>query len=305
MAQAFIIGEKFIGNDSACLVLGDNIFYGAGFTKLLHNAVNDADQNGKATVFGYWVLDPERYSVAEFDREGNCLSIEEKPKVPKSNYAVVGLYFYPNKVVDVAKHIKPSARGELEITTVNQEFLKEGELKVQVFGRGFAWLDTGTHDSLAEASTFVEVIEKRQGLKVACLEGIAYRNGWISEERMREIAQPMQKNQYGQYLLKVIDEMKENKQRNVRACLKYSSYDFYRIEMNIKESSPNSLSTGAVKAAPKPRCSNLELYRIICMLMIVAHHYIVNSGVSSVGAPLMTDFTSSKSIFFDIIWSVG
>ena len=209
LAQAFIIGEKFIGNDSACLVLGDNIFYGAGFTKLLRNAVNDAEQNGKATVFGYWVSDPERYGVAEFDKQGNCLSIEEKPKEPKSNYAVVGLYFYPNKVVDVAKHIKPSARGELEITTVNQEFLKDGELKVQVFGRGFAWLDTGTHDSLAEASTFVEVIEKRQGLKVACLEGIAYRNGWINEERMREIAQPMLKNQYGQYLLKVIDEMKE------------------------------------------------------------------------------------------------
>lgn len=210
LAQAFIIGEKFIGNDSACLVLGDNIFYGAGFTKLLRNAVEDADQNGKATVFGYWVSDPERYGVAEFDREGNCLSIEEKPANPKSNYAVVGLYFYPNKVVDVAKHIKPSARGELEITTVNQEFLKDGDLKVQVFGRGFAWLDTGTHDSLAEASTFVEVIEKRQGLKVACLEGIAYRNGWISEERMREIAQPMLKNLYGQYLLKVIDEMKED-----------------------------------------------------------------------------------------------
>lgn len=209
LAQAFIIGEKFIGNDSACLVLGDNIFYGAGFTKLLKAAVNDAEQNGKATVFGYWVSDPERYGVAEFDKQGNCLSIEEKPKEPKSNYAVVGLYFYPNKVVDVAKHIKPSARGELEITTVNQEFLKDGELKVQVFGRGFAWLDTGTHDSLAEASTFVEVIEKRQGLKVACLEGIAYRNGWISEERMREISQPMLKNQYGQYLLKVIDEMKE------------------------------------------------------------------------------------------------
>ena len=209
LAQAFIIGEKFIGNDSACLVLGDNIFYGAGFTKLLKNAVNDADNNGKATVFGYWVSDPERYGVAEFDREGNCLSIEEKPKEPKSNYAVVGLYFYPNKVVNVAKNIKPSARGELEITTVNQEFLKDGELKVQVFGRGFAWLDTGTHDSLAEASTFVEVIEKRQGLKVACLEGIAYRKGWISEERMRELAEPMKKNQYGQYLLRVIEEKKE------------------------------------------------------------------------------------------------
>ena len=210
LAQAFIIGEKFIGDDSACLVLGDNIFYGSGFTKLLKSAVKDADLNGKATVFGYWVSDPERYGVAEFDKEGNCLSIEEKPAKPKSNYAVVGLYFYPNRVVDVAKHIKPSARGELEITTVNQEFLKDGELKVQVFGRGFAWLDTGTHDSLAEASTFVEVIEKRQGLKVACLEGIAYRNGWISEEKMREIAQPMLKNQYGQYLLKVIDEMKED-----------------------------------------------------------------------------------------------
>lgn len=209
LAQAFIIGEKFIGDDSACLVLGDNIFYGAGFTKLLKSAVNNAEQNGKATVFGYWVSDPERYGVAEFDKQGNCLSIEEKPKEPKSNYAVVGLYFYPNKVVDVAKHIKPSARGELEITTVNQEFLKDGELKVQVFGRGFAWLDTGTHDSLAEASTFVEVIEKRQGLKVACLEGIAYRNGWISEEKIRELTKPMLKNQYGQYLLKVIDDMKE------------------------------------------------------------------------------------------------
>ena len=210
LAQAFIIGEKFIGNDSACLVLGDNIFYGSGFTDLLRKAVEDAETNKKATVFDYWVSDPERYGVAEFDKEGNCLSIEEKPKEPKSNYAVVGLYFYPNKVVDVAKHIKPSARGELEITTVNQEFLKDGELKVQVFGRGFAWLDTGTHDSLAEASTFVEVIEKRQGLKVACLEGIAYRNGWISEEKMRELAKPMLKNLYGQYLLKVIDEMKED-----------------------------------------------------------------------------------------------
>ena len=209
LAQAFIIGEKFIGNDSACLVLGDNIFYGSGFTGMLKRAVAAAENDSKATVFGYWVNDPERYGVAEFDKQGNCLSIEEKPKEPKSNYAVVGLYFYPNKVVDVAKHIKPSARGELEITTVNQRFLEDGELKVQVFGRGFAWLDTGTHDSLAEASTFVEVIEKRQGLKVACLEGIAYRNGWISEERMREIAQPMLKNQYGQYLLKVIDEMKE------------------------------------------------------------------------------------------------
>lgn len=210
LAQAFIIGEKFIGNDSVCLVLGDNIFYGSGFTTLLKKAVEDAEQNGKATVFGYWVSDPERYGVAEFDKLGNCLSIEEKPSNPKSNYAVVGLYFYPNKVVDVANHIKPSARGELEITTVNQKFLEDGELKVQVFGRGFAWLDTGTHDSLAEASTFVEVIEKRQGLKVACLEGIAYRNGWISEEKMRELAKPMLKNQYGQYLLKVIDEMKED-----------------------------------------------------------------------------------------------
>ena len=209
LAQAFIIGEKFIGNDSACLVLGDNIFYGSGFTNLLKKAVEDAEQNNKATVFGYWVSDPERYGVAEFDKDGNCLSIEEKPEHPKSNYAVVGLYFYPNKVVDVAKHIKPSPRGELEITTVNQEFLNDENLKVQVFGRGFAWLDTGTHDSLAEASTFVEVIEKRQGLKVACLEGIAYRNGWINEEKMRVLAKPMLKNQYGQYLLKVIDEMKE------------------------------------------------------------------------------------------------
>lgn len=209
LAQAFIIGEKFIGNDSACLVLGDNIFYGSGFTGKLHEAVVDAEQNGKATVFGYWVNDPERYGVAEFDANGNCLSIEEKPKNPKSNYAVVGLYFYPNKVVDVAKHINPSARGELEITTVNQEFLKDGELKVQVFSRGFAWLDTGTHDSLSEASTFVEVIEKRQGLKVACLEAIAYRKGWITEGRMRELAEPMKKNQYGQYLLQVIEEKKQ------------------------------------------------------------------------------------------------
>ncbi|MBE6324111.1 MAG: glucose-1-phosphate thymidylyltransferase RfbA [Bacteroidales bacterium] len=214
LAQAFIIGEKFIGNDSACLVLGDNIFYGSGFTGLLRKAVKDAEENAKATVFGYWVSDPERYGVAEFDKHGNCLSIEEKPQNPKSNYAVVGLYFYPNKVVDVAKHIKPSARGELEITTVNQEFLKDGDLKIQLLGRGFAWLDTGTHDSLAEASTFVEVIEKRQGLKVACLEGIAYRNGWISEDSMREIAKPMLKNQYGQYLLKVIDEMKEETNSN-------------------------------------------------------------------------------------------
>ena len=207
LAQAFIIGEKFIGNDSACLVLGDNIFHGAGFSKMLTDAVKNAEENNKATVFGYWVNDPERYGVAEFDRNGNCLSIEEKPQHPKSNYAVVGLYFYPNKVVDIAKNIKPSARGELEITAVNQKFLEDGELKVQTLGRGFAWLDTGTHDSLAEASIFVEVIEKRQGLKIACLEGIAYRNGWISKEKMFELAQPMIKNQYGQYLLKVIEEI--------------------------------------------------------------------------------------------------
>lgn len=210
LAQAFIIGEQFIGDDCACLVLGDNIFYGSGFTGMLKRAVVDAERNRKATVFGYWVSDPERYGVAEFDQQGNCLSIEEKPKEPKSNYAVVGLYFYPNKVVDVAKQIKPSARGELEITSVNQVFLKEGELKVQTLGRGFAWLDTGTHDSLAEASTFVEVIEKRQGLKIACLEGIAYRHGWIDEAKMRELAQPMLKNQYGQYLLRVIEELKED-----------------------------------------------------------------------------------------------
>ena len=209
LAQAFIIGEEFIGDDCACLVLGDNIFYGNGFTKMLKEAVRTAEEDQKATVFGYWVADPERYGVAEFDTQGNCISIEEKPKEPKSNYAVVGLYFYPNKVVNVAKTIKPSARGELEITTVNQRFLEDGELKVQTLGRGFAWLDTGTHDSLSEASTFVEVIEKRTGLKVACLEGIAYRKGWITEERMRQIAQPMLKNQYGQYLLRVIDEMKE------------------------------------------------------------------------------------------------
>ncbi len=208
LAQAFIIGEKFIGNDSACLVLGDNIFYGNGFINLLKQAVENVEIHKKATVFGYWVADPERYGVAEFDKQGNVLSIEEKPKEPKSNYAVVGLYFYPNKVVDVAKNIKPSARGELEITTVNQEFLKDGELKVQLLGRGFAWLDTGTHDSLSEASTFVEVIEKRTGLKIGCLEGIAYRQGWISEKKMRENAQPMIKNEYGQYLLKVIDELK-------------------------------------------------------------------------------------------------
>lgn len=215
LAQAFIIGEKFIGNDSACLVLGDNIFNGNGFSALLKKAVEDAELNDKATIFGYWVSDPERYGVAEFDANGNCLSIEEKPESPKSNYAVVGLYFYPNKVVDVAKHIKPSARGELEITTVNQEFLKAGNLKVQTLGRGFAWLDTGTHDSLAEASTYIEVIEKRQGLKVACLEGIAYRKGWISEEKMRELAQPMLKNQYGQYLLQVIDELKRTGNPNI------------------------------------------------------------------------------------------
>ena len=203
LAQAFIIGEKFIGNDSACLVLGDNIFYGAGFTGLLRKAVEDAEKNAKATVFGYWVSDPERYGVAEFDREDSCLSIEEKPKEPKSNYAVVGLYFYPNKVVDVAKNIKPSARGELEITTVNQEFLKDGELKVQVFGRGFAWLDTGTHDSLAEASTYIEVIEKRQGLKVACLEEIAFKKGWITKEELLETANPMRNNDYGKYLIKL------------------------------------------------------------------------------------------------------
>lgn len=208
LAQAFLIGDKFIGDDCACLVLGDNIFHGAGLSAHLREAVRNAEQEGKATVFGYWVDDPERYGVAEFDKEGNCLSIEEKPTDPKSNYAVVGLYFYPNKVVEVAKQIKPSARGELEITTVNQEFLRAGELKVKTLERGFAWLDTGTHDSLAEASIFVEVIEKRQGLKIACLEGIAYRNGWISEEKMRAVAQPMAKNQYGQYLLKVIDELK-------------------------------------------------------------------------------------------------
>ena len=206
LAQAFIIGDKFIGNDSVCLVLGDNIFYGQSFTAMLKEAVNNVENEQKATVFGYYVNDPERYGVAEFDTDGNVLSIEEKPKNPKSNYAVVGLYFYPNKVVEVAKQIKPSARGELEITTVNQEFLKDGELKVQLLGRGFAWLDTGTHDSLSEASTFVEVIEKRQGLKVACLEEIAYRKGWIDDEKLKEAATPMIKNQYGQYLLKLIKE---------------------------------------------------------------------------------------------------
>ena len=207
LAQAFIIGEEFIGDDSVCMVLGDNIFHGSGFSAMLKEAVRAAEEDNKATVFGYWVNDPERYGVAEFDADGNCLSIEEKPKEPKSNYAVVGLYFYPNKVVNVAKNIKPSARGELEITTVNQHFLQDAELKVQTLGRGFAWLDTGTHDSLSEASTFIEVIEKRQGLKIACLEGIAYRKGWIDADKLRELAQPMIKNQYGQYLLRVIDEV--------------------------------------------------------------------------------------------------
>ncbi len=210
LAQAFIIGEKFIGDDCVCLVLGDNIFHGNGFTAMLKEAVRTAEEEHKATVFGYWVSDPERYGVAEFDKNGNCVSIEEKPLKPKSNYAVTGLYFYPNKVVDIAKSIKPSARGELEITTVNQTFLDDNELKVQTLGRGFAWLDTGTHDSLAEASTYIEVIEKRQGLKVACLEGIAYRKGWITAEKMRELAKPMIKNPYGQYLLKVIDELEQN-----------------------------------------------------------------------------------------------
>ena len=215
LAQAFIIGADFIGNDSACLVLGDNIFHGNGLSAMLKEAVRTAEEEKKATVFGYWVSDPERYGVAEFDQEGNCLSIEEKPKQPKSNYAVVGLYFYPNKVVDVAKHIKPSARGELEITTVNQRFLEDGELKVQTLGRGFAWLDTGTHDSLSEASTFIEVIEKRQGLKVACLEGIAFRQGWITADKMRELAQPMLKNQYGQYLLQVVNEVERTGKANL------------------------------------------------------------------------------------------
>ena len=207
LAQAFTIGADFMGDDSACLVLGDNIFHGAGFSRMLHEAVRTAEEEQKATVFGYWVSDPERYGVAEFDKQGNCLSIEEKPANPKSNYAVVGLYFYPNKVVDVARTIQPSARGEYEITTVNQRFLDDGELKVQTLGRGFAWLDTGTHDSLSEASTYIEVLEKRQGLKVACLEGIAFRKGWIDADKMRALAQPMLKNQYGQYLLKVIDEV--------------------------------------------------------------------------------------------------
>ena len=208
LAQAFTIGADFIGNDSVCLVLGDNIFQGSGFTKMLKEAVVAAEQEGNATIFGYWVNDPERYGVAEFDNAGNCLSIEEKPQNPKSNYAVVGLYFYPNEVVEVPRNIQPSVRGEYEITTVNQQFLESRKLKVQTLGRGFAWLDTGTHDSLSEASTYIEVLEKRQGLKVACLEGIAYRKGWIDEAKMRELAQPMLKNQYGQYLLKVIDEVK-------------------------------------------------------------------------------------------------
>ena len=215
LAQAFTIGKDFIGNDSVCLVLGDNIFQGVGFTQMLQEAVRTAEEEKKATVFGYWVNDPERYGVAEFDKEGNCLSIEEKPAEPKSNYAVVGLYFYPNKVVDVASKIKPSARGEYEITTVNQCFLNDKELKVQTLGRGFAWLDTGTHDSLSEASTYIEVLEKRQGLKVACLEGIAYRKGWIDEQKMRELAQPMLKNQYGQYLLQVIEEVKRTGNPNI------------------------------------------------------------------------------------------
>lgn len=211
LAQAFIIGEKFIGSDSTCLVLGDNIFYGQGFTRTLKEAVRICEEESKATVFGYWVNDPERYGVAEFDKEGNVLSLEEKPESPKSNYAVVGLYFYPNKVIKVANSIQPSARGELEITTVNQVFLQDEELKVQLLGRGFAWLDTGTHDSLSEASTFIEVIEKRQGLKIACLEGIAFRQGWITVDKMQELARPMIKNQYGQYLLKVIDELEKMK----------------------------------------------------------------------------------------------
>lgn len=206
LAQAFIIGDNFIGKDAACLVLGDNIFYGQGFRPMLEQAVRDAEENNKATVFGYHVADPERYGVAEFDKSGNCISLEEKPKNPKSNYAVTGLYFYPNKVVEVAKNIKPSARGELEITTVNQRFLEDKQLKIQLLGRGFAWLDTGTHDSLSEASTFVDVIEKRQGLKVACLEMIAYRRGWINKEKLNQLAQPMAKNQYGQYLLQAVNQ---------------------------------------------------------------------------------------------------
>ena len=215
LAQAFTIGADFIGKDSACLVLGDNIFHGAGFTELLSEAVRTAEEEKKATVFGYWVSDPERYGVAEFDTEGNCLSIEEKPDHPKSNYAVVGLYFYPNKVVEVARNIQPSARGEYEITTVNQQFLEDGELKVQTLGRGFAWLDTGTHDSLSEASTYIEVLEKRQGLKVACLEGIAFRKGWIDSEKMKALAKPMLKNQYGQYLLQVVEEVERTGKANL------------------------------------------------------------------------------------------
>lgn len=215
LAQAFTIGADFIGDDAACLVLGDNIFQGAGLTNMLVEAVRTAEEDKKATVFGYWVSDPERYGVAEFDADGNCLSIEEKPEHPKSNYAVVGLYFYPNKVVDVAKTIKPSARGEYEITTVNQRFLEDGELKVQTLGRGFAWLDTGTHDSLSEASTYIEVLEKRQGLKVACLEGIAFRKGWITADKMRELAKPMLKNQYGQYLLQVVEEVEKTGKANL------------------------------------------------------------------------------------------
>ncbi len=215
LAQAFIIGEEFVGDDSVCLVLGDNIFYGAGLNAILAEAVRNAEEDGNATVFGYHVNDPERYGVAEFDGEGNCLSIEEKPEHPKSNYAVVGLYFYPNKVVEVAKSIKPSARGELEITTVNQMFLKDKELKVQTMARGFAWLDTGTHDSLSEASTFIEVLEKRQGLKVACLEGIAYRQGWITADKLREVAQPMMKNDYGKYLISILDEGKDTLKKNL------------------------------------------------------------------------------------------
>lgn len=215
LAQAFLIGEQFIGQDDVCLVLGDNIFHGNGLSAMLREAVRTAEADRKATVFGYWVSDPERYGVAEFDEEGNCLSIEEKPAQPKSNYAVVGLYFYPNKVVSVAKSIKPSARGELEITSVNQRFLEDGELKVQTLGRGFAWLDTGTHDSLSEASTFIEVIEKRQGLKIACLEGIAFRQGWISADKLRTLAQPMLKNEYGKYLLSVIDEVERTGKSNL------------------------------------------------------------------------------------------
>lgn len=215
LAQAFTIGADFIGDDSVCLVLGDNIFHGAGFTAMLKEAVTTAEKEKMATIFGYWVNNPERYGVAEFDKNGQCLSIEEKPTHPKSNYAVVGLYFYPNKVIEVARNIKPSARGEYEITDVNRRFLTDGELKVQTLGRGFAWLDTGTHDSLSEASTYIEVLEKRQGLKVACLEGIAYRQGWISDEKMRELAQPMINNQYGQYLIKVIEELRDTNMHNL------------------------------------------------------------------------------------------